>query len=64
MKFSDSSWRILLTLIVGIALIYTGAYNVAADKDHTHIAKWISQHGNEELGESPCGCGGAAGGLR
>ncbi len=32
---------ILLALIGGVALIYSGAYNVAADKDHTRIAKWI-----------------------
>jgi uncharacterized membrane-anchored protein len=30
---------ILLAFVGGIALIYSGAYNVAADKDHTRVAK-------------------------
>jgi mono/diheme cytochrome c family protein len=32
---------ILLVLIGSVALIYSGAYNVAADKDHIRIARWI-----------------------
>ncbi len=32
---------ILLAFIAGIVLIFSGAYNVAADKEHTRIAKWI-----------------------
>ncbi len=31
----------LLAIVGGAALIYSGAYNVAADKDHTAMVKWI-----------------------
>ena len=32
---------ILLAIIGGVAVIYGGAYNVAADEDHSRIVKWI-----------------------
>ncbi len=31
----------LLAIVGGAALIYSGVYNVAADKDHTVMVKWI-----------------------
>jgi mono/diheme cytochrome c family protein len=42
MKFlSGFVAAILLAFIGGVALIYSGAYNVAADREHIRIAKWI-----------------------
>lgn len=42
---------ILLTLvvlaIVGLAFMYTGAYNVAATEDHTALGRWILSTGQE-----------------
>ncbi len=32
---------ISVLIAVGLAVIYSGAYNVAADKDHTIVEKWV-----------------------
>ena len=42
MKFlSGFVAAMLLAFIGGVALIWSGAYNVAADREHIRIAKWI-----------------------
>ena len=33
---------LLLLLLVGLVVVYTGAYNVAATDEHTSVVRWAS----------------------